>query len=211
MKILYLEAKKPHNNAELQINPKCFKELPKTLFIAYSIQYKELAQKIKQLLSKKSYNITAFKQVLGCTQLKTNSAILLIGSGKFHALGLALQNKGPVYIYNNNTITQIPKKDIELLKKRKQAALAKLIMARKVGILVTTKPGQNKSNLAQKLKKQLEKHNKQAYIFISNNINLQELENFKIQSWINTACPGLTYDHPNILNILDLSSTKYKV
>ena len=69
------------------------KKLPINIVITYSIQYKELAINIKKILAKK-HKILLFSQVLGCSILnlpKSTEAILLIGSGKFHALSLALE------------------------------------------------------------------------------------------------------------------------
>ena len=41
----------------------------------------------------------------------------------------------------------------------------------------------------------LEKNNKEAYLFLSDEINFSQLENFNfIQSWINTACPRIVED-----------------
>ncbi len=208
-KVLYLEAKRTPSSLSA-INTKELAKLPKELFIAYSIQYKALALDIKKYLEyTKKHKITGFRQVLGCSKLKTNSALLLIGSGRFHALGLALQNNTPIYIYNNNKIETIDKKQIEILKKRKQGALLKFLSASKVGILVSTKPGQNRIKDASKLKKKIENKGKKAYFFVANNLNLDDLENFFIDSWVNTACPGLAYDNPKLINIDDLSSIKY--
>jgi len=208
-KVLYLEAKRTRQSLP-EMNTKALSKLPKELFIAYSIQYKALASEVRKYISSnKKHKIKGFRQVLGCSKLKTNSALLLIGSGRFHALGLALQNNVPIYIYNNNQIETIDKKQIEMLKKKKQAALSKFLMANKIGILVSNKPGQNRSKDAESLKKKLEIKGKKAYLFVSNNLNLSDLENFFMDSWVNTACPGLAYDNPSILNIDDLSSIKY--
>jgi len=207
-KVLYLEAKRTRQSLP-EMNTKVLSKLPKELFIAYSIQYKALASDVKAYLSTKKHKIQGFKQVLGCSKLKTKAPLLLIGSGRFHALGLALQNEVPIYIYNNNQIETIDKKQIELLKKRKQAALSKFLMANKIGILVSTKPGQDRKKDAEALKKKLELKGKNVYFFVSNNLNLSDLENFFIDSWVNTACPGLAYDTPKLINIDDLSSIKY--
>ena len=51
-----------------------------------------------------------------------------------------------------------------------------------------------------KLKKILIHKGKAAFIFISDNIDITQFENFNISSWVNTACRGMSYDNPNIIN-----------
>jgi len=197
-KVLFIEAQRKD---PININKKELAKLPKELFIAYSIQYKKLALAIKRELCKR---VKGFKQVLGCTKLKTKYPILLIGSGRFHANNLAMQNSSPIYIYTDNKIQKIDQKEIQKLKQRKQAAISRFLSEDKIGILVSTKPGQNNNTLADKIKKKIEKKQKKAYIFLSNNINLQELENFDIKIWVNTACPGLAFDSNNVVNSDDI-------
>ena len=175
------------------------KKLPKNIAIAYSIQYHDLAFEIKKLLSN---NITQISQILGCSKLsfpKTTQAIVLIGSGKFHALSLASKTKLPIYILEKNNLSKIPILEIESLKKTKKASYLKFLNANKVGILVSTKPGQENLKKAIDLRKKIK--DKKSYLFISNNINTSEFENFGLESWINTACPRLDMEDSRIINI----------
>ena len=76
----------------------------------------------------------------------------------------------------------------------------KYLNAEKIGILISIKPGQYNLQKALKFKKTIKK---QSYLFLFNNLNPTELENFpQIQSWVNTACPRIEYK--NIINIDDL-------
>jgi diphthamide biosynthesis enzyme Dph1/Dph2-like protein len=196
MKTLFIPLIKPINEIpEL-------KDIPKEIFIAYTIQYQELAEKIKAKLEK-SHKILGFQQVLGCSILKAKN-ILLIGSGRFHALQLALQGS-KVYIYEQGKIIKIGDNEIEKLKSRKKLALSKFYSSSRIGIIVSLKSGQEHLDQALELQKNLEKQGKKAYILISNNINLLDLENFQLPVYINTACPGLSLDSGDIINISDLS------
>lgn len=78
--------------------------------------------------------------------------------------------------------------------------ISKFLMAKKVGILVSIKPGQfhprvyaglkEKINFANKIKNKIK--DKESFIFIGDNFDLNELENFRdINVWINTACPRI--------------------
>ncbi len=206
MKVLYLEAQKKLNEKESPINidPKSFNE--KQVFLAYSIQYKQLAEQIKKELEAKKVKIMGFQQVLGCTKLKTDYSILLIGSGRFHALNLALQNP-VVYVYNGGTIAKIEEKDLSELKKNKEINLKRFVLAKNIGIIISTKPGQENLKKAKLFKEKITKKypEKRVFFFVSNNINLNELENFSINFWINSACPGITNDSPKITNIDDIT------
>ena len=211
VKVLYIEArKKAESREKLSID---FSSLPKRLFLAYSIQYKNHAEALKKELGLHGISVAGFQQVLGCTKLsrgllKESAPILLVGSGKFHALNLALQSDSPILIYSpeSSSISGIDEKELKKLKQKKKAAFSLFLNAQKIGIIVSLKPGQENLRLAEELKKKILKKypEKKAFIFISNEVNLSELENFKIGFFINTACPGLFYDSPKIANADDI-------
>lgn len=209
MKVLFIETKKKLNPKNKESLPSFagLSNLPHELFLAYSIQYKYLAELIKKELQAKGNKIMGFQQVLGCSKLKvkTGLAILLVGTGRFHALNLALQNSR-VFVFDEGNISEIAQKEIEELKKQKRIQLNKFVLANKLGILISTKPGQENSRKAEQLRERIKKKypEKQVYFFISNNINLAEFENFDIAFWINSACAGLINDSKNLANIDDI-------
>ncbi len=184
------------------------KKLPKNIAIAYSIQYHDIAFEIKRLLSN---NVTKIIQVLGCSKLsfpKTTQAVVLIGSGRFHALSLASETNLPIYILERDKLSEISKEEIESLKKIKKVSYLKFLNADKVGILVSTKPGQENMKKAIDLSKKIK--DKKFYLFISNNINASEFENFGLESWVNTACPRLDMEDSRIINADELNLRKSK-
>ncbi len=197
MKIFFVPAK--INSDFLNIDKNKIKNFPikKGIFIAYSIQYENLAKKIKSLLKSR---INGFSQVLGCSKLKIpkgTQAILLISSGKFHAVSLAYENDLPVYLFEHNQIIKIENKEIEDLKKKKKVSYINFLNSKKIGILISTKPGQQKLQQSIKIKELLNKKfpDKEIYLFLSNEINFKEFENFEIDFWINSACPRLDFDY----------------
>jgi len=203
MKTLFIPAK-----SKLNFNPDLPANLPKNIAIAYSIQYENQAKQIKQKLSK-TYNITNFIQVLGCSPpsggsrpifSKNTQAILLISNGRFHAINLALETNLPIYILEENKITLISEQEIKKLKQIKKSSYVNFLNSDKVGILISTKPGQENLKKAISLKKQIK--NKKSYLFIANNINVLEFDNFPdIQGWVNTACPRLDMNSNKIVNV----------
>ncbi|OGJ19962.1 hypothetical protein A3K73_03310 [Candidatus Pacearchaeota archaeon RBG_13_36_9] len=186
MKLLFIEARK---KLDLDVNGIDFSLLPKEVFIAYSIQFKEFAEKIKAKLGKR---VKGFSQVLGCSPVKSEYPILLVGSGRFHALNLALTNQ--LYILEGLQIAKLNEKEVEKIKAKRKAALSRFYSAEKIGILVSTKSGQENLKEAVKLRKGLAKKGKKTFIFLADNINLEELENYPVDSWVNTSCPALTFD-----------------
>ncbi len=201
MKVLFIEARKKFEDGKLTIKGK----LPKEIHILYTIQYKDLAEKIKKKL-KKTHKILAFEQILGCSKIKPLAPILIIGSGKFHALSMALDTKKETYIYQDGSIKKLSREEILKLKKREKGKISKFFASENIGLIVSTKPGQNKLDEAISLKRKLKDRfeEKNFYIFISESIDVNELENFSLPIYINLACPGLDFDSKKIINYKNL-------
>ncbi|MFH1365712.1 MAG: diphthamide synthesis protein [archaeon] len=217
MKIIFVPSKskeKIDTNYFLNIS----KLFPKNIAIVYSIQYESLAKEAKEILKKK-HNITKFSQVLGCSKLtfsKETSAVLLIGSGMFHALSLASSRRFqkshdlslasisnlPIYIYEQGKLSRIQEKEVERFKQHKKAAYVQFLSSNKVGVLISTKSGQQNLSRALNLKRKFKK--KKLYFFIGDFLSAQEFENFRLNSWVNTACPRLDMDNASIINMGDL-------
>jgi diphthamide biosynthesis enzyme Dph1/Dph2-like protein len=201
MKTVFIPAK-----SKAEINQEKIKEiskkLPKNIAIAYSIQYEIQAKKIKQILEQ-NHKITKFIQVLGCSRpkfSKDTKSILLFSDGKFHAVSLAFETKLPVYLFENGRLEKISKKDIEILEKKQKSSYVNFLNSDKIGILISTKPGQQNLKKSVEIKNKLK--GKKSYLFIANNINTSEFENFHdIQSWLNTACPRLDLESNKIVNM----------
>src|SRR3989344_2035594 len=156
MKILYIEVKQ--KNLEVDLSEKEIFKLPKKISLVYTIQYKNIAEAIKKQLERYKITIIKFQQILGCTKLNNNLnlPILLIGTGRFHATNLYSQSK-EIYLLENNKIIKIPKEEIEKIEQRKRAAFIKFLKADNIGILASTKPGQENLKKAIKLKQKLKK------------------------------------------------------
>ena len=197
----------------------------KSVALFASVQFTDLKDFLKELEKNKiKVNITKAKrtnenaQILGCDCyedsfqdkiIENSDAVLYVGDGLFHPKALLLsqikekkENFKPVIIFDpiSNQIKEINKKDIEKQIQKKKRNLKLFINSQTIGILVTIKPGQQYFNSAKNLKEKLKERGKKAYIFIDNNINLAQLENYPfIQCWVNTACPRIGTD--DIVNI----------
>jgi len=211
MKVLFIEAKrKIDGNA---INLEALSKLPKDINavgMVYSVQYSSFIQPVKKELEKNKKKAFVGGQVIGCDVsnakklLKKVNGFLFIGSGRFHAFSIALLGK-PVFVFNpeSSVLERIDEKDINRIKLLKKTALIKFLNADKIGIIVSTKYGQYNMKQALLLKKKIEKKGKKAFIFLCDNINETELENFDCEAWVNTACQALLME-PKILNINDV-------
>jgi len=200
MKTLFIEAKRK----DLKLDVTSLKNLPKKLAVFYSIQYKTLAEEIKQELEKQGKKVTISSQILGCKVPKTNNPVLLVGSGRFHALQIIYYNKVKVYVFEDNNISKIGQEEIDNFQKRKKAQLTNFYNAEKIGIFISTKSGQEKLIQALEIKNKLKEKNKTPILYIGDLLNESELENFDADVIVNTACPGLALDNPKIINFEDL-------
>ena len=207
--ILYIEARKNLSNVNLSPLDK----LPgKTVSLAAVIQYIDLIPKVKNYLEKKGKKVIIKKGAyyaghsIGCNPSAFDSkadTLLLIGDGKFQAINNATKLEREIYIFNTQSLTKITKEELESVSKKIKGKINKFLHSEKVGIIVSTKLGQhyNIGNLVNKIKKK----GKKPYIFESDTINTQELENFPdIKIWINTACYGLASDSNKIINFQDV-------
>ncbi|MBS3168304.1 diphthamide biosynthesis enzyme Dph2 [Candidatus Woesearchaeota archaeon] len=138
--------------------------------------------------------------VVGCeyNSLKTITnevdAFVVIGN-RFHSLGAAIAVENPVYlldIYNNEIIEMSKYKD-KIIKQR-YAAIEKCKDAKKVGIIVGTKPGQ-KFGSFKVIKDKFRKLGKEVIVITMNEINSDKLTNFRdINCFVELACPRIAIE-----------------
>ena len=143
-------------------------------------------------------------QILGCdfssaTSIKDDiDMFLYVGSGNFHPLGLMLSTKKPVIIANpyDNSIRFNELKDLkDTVLRQRYGAIARSKDAKVFGILVGTKIGQQRIDLANKIKEMLDSKNKKSYMIASNFFNPANLETFRdIDCFVSTACPRIAID-----------------
>ncbi len=199
MKVLFIESKKKLKKDEVLNVENIKKKLSKEVHILYTIQYKNIAEKIKKQLGNR---VIAFNQIIGCSKVNPKGTLLLIGSGRFHALNLALTTNKEIYVYESGKIKKITEQEIKKLRRREKGKLSRFLSSGKIGLLISIKPGQNNLDKAKKFKKKLENRfpEKSFYVFLVDTINIQELENFSVDFWINFACPGLQFDSEKLMN-----------
>ncbi len=209
MKTIFISAKIKREPNYEKVAKLINEKIPeKNISICYSNQFVSVAKNISGLINK---NVIHKTQVLGCSNPKFPKeveAILIIGEGKFHSVSLAYETKLPTYILEDETLTKVSDVDIKKMEKKERAMYAKYLTSKKIGVLITNKPGQQRLKSALDYVKNL--RGKKSYMFIANDLNTKEFENFQIDCWINTACPRMDLTDGSIINLEKLTELEKK-
>ena len=132
-------------------------------------------------------------QVLGCsfTAAKDTGAdeILYVGTGLFHPIGIALSTKKRVVALDplSGIASEVSG---ETLLRRRFAIIEKAKAATSTGIILSTKSGQARKELAERLAEL----SPGAVIVTMQEVSPDELTNLGFGCYVNTACPRLAYD-----------------
>ncbi|OPX58095.1 MAG: 2-(3-amino-3-carboxypropyl)histidine synthase [Methanobacterium sp. PtaB.Bin024] len=139
-------------------------------------------------------------QVLGCNFSSVQDlpvdAFLYLGSGNFHPLGIKLSTQKPViiadpYLNQARNIDEVADRILRI----RFARIIRAKEAQKFGILISSKVGQSRWELAKSLKKMIYKGGKEAYLILLDEINPPSLMPFMdLDAFIVTACPRIAID-----------------
>jgi 2-(3-amino-3-carboxypropyl)histidine synthase len=169
----------------------------KRIGLITTIQHMNALKDVSELLKKSGKEPVVGGQILGCWTDNAEKisdrvdAFLFIGSGSFHPLGI----KGKKVYSLNIEKNKIEEIDTAKMEKKRLANIYNCKDAKSFGILVSTKPGQLELEKAEKIKTELEKKDKKAFIVIMNEISSDKLLGIDVDAFINTACPRLIDNH----------------
>jgi 2-(3-amino-3-carboxypropyl)histidine synthase len=149
-------------------------------------------------------------QVLGCcfSAARDTGAdgILFVGTGLFHPIGIALATKARVVALDPFTgIAQ--EVSAEPLLRQRFAVIEKARGAKTFGIVVSTKTGQNRMDLARRLAGLSDR----AVIVTMKEISPDELLNLGFGCYVNTACPRIAYDDQVRFPVPVLSPQEFEI
>lgn len=189
----------------------------KSVAVYSSVQFLDHAKIIMAQLEKNGIKAATSKpkrahlqgQILGCDCFEDSlgiqdkfDAFLYIGDGMFHPNALLLGQKSipkdklkAVYCYDPLTgfLRSLKQDEVKNVLVRYQQALKSFLVSRAIGVLISTKPGQQQFRAAKELSKVHPQ--KDYYYFLADSISFDELQNFPyIGSWVNTACPRIGFD-----------------
>jgi 2-(3-amino-3-carboxypropyl)histidine synthase len=149
-------------------------------------------------------------QVLGCcfSTAKENGAdeILFVGTGLFHPIGIALATRARVIVLD--PITGIAQEvSGEALLRKRFAVIEKARGAETIGIIVSSKSGQMRMDLARRLASL----SPSAVIVTMREVSPDELLNLGFGCYVNTACPRLAYDDQVRFPVPVLSPQEFEI
>ncbi|MCW4011928.1 MAG: diphthamide biosynthesis enzyme Dph2 [Candidatus Bathyarchaeota archaeon] len=185
-----------------------YKAIGLTTTVQHTHQVEEIKAKlmekgVKVLLGKGTGKTPLDGQILGCSYMTAINimdkvdAYLYVGGGRFHPTGIVMSTGKPVIVANpyNGQVSSINEDDLMDVAKRRVAAVTVAKNAKRFGILVSSKPGQNNFEKAVMLQKGLREQGKEAVIIYMDEIRADHVNNYsEPEILVNTACPRIAID-----------------
>ncbi len=159
---------------------------------------------LEPFLGQGDERISAKGQILGCN-FSVGAALseqvdsfLFIGSGTFHPVGLLMSSHKPVIAADPYT-NSVKKQEIEDMKnnmlRQRYGAIVACRSARRFGILVGVKRGQQRIKLAHELKQMLDSAGKKSLLITMDEFSPTSLQGFgDLDCYVSTACPRIAID-----------------
>jgi len=184
--------------------------LPKRVGLLTTTQFRAWLPAIRDHLEKAGHAVLIGEpdrrvayagQLLGCdyhtatTVAKDVDGYLYIGTGDFHPLGVAIIVDKPVVIADpeRNDARRLDEVKDRILRQR-HGAIARAMDAQTFGLIVSKKIGQVRMDMAVDLKQRAEAHGRKAEIFLMDLVSPDLLEGYRVDAWVNTACPRIAIE-----------------
>jgi 2-(3-amino-3-carboxypropyl)histidine synthase len=201
----------PSKLTELNITEKDIEKLGSSVVLASTVQYSHLLEKLSKYLEE--HGITTYigkgdgrikypGQILGCNYSSITNlsefevdSYLYVGTGRFHPLGIALAVDKPLFVFDPHLglIYSFASHRERFLRKR-HALIATAANAERFAVVICTKPGQNRTELARNLHEKLKNHNKTSVLTISNELDPNDFDYADYDIIVSTACPRIALD-----------------
>ncbi len=173
----------------------------KNLCLVTTVQHLDFLEKARLTLERAGKSVSIGKglghpgQVLGCDASAVGEcdAVVFIGTGVFHPMFIAMQTGKKVYAIDPYT-KQMQIVTGEKLVKEKYLRITKAKNAKRIGIVTSSKPGQQNLAVANKVKASLEDKGKETVMIIMDDISPEKLENIGLDAYVITACPRIVID-----------------
>lgn len=205
--VLYIEAR---FDSDLDDIGDLSDRIPSKIGILATIQYVGLIPKMKEMLESSGKTVIVSKgddrimypgQVLGCNCSAAEmiagvvDGFVFIGEGDFHPLAAALGIQKDMWIFNPITkeTRQIDDTRDRILRKR-FAAIQSASDAESFLVIVCSKIGQRRDKDANESVKKITAKGKKAYVAVMDEITPERLMHYKVDAYVNTACPRIALD-----------------
>lgn len=153
-------------------------------------------------------------QVLGCNFSSARAVdvdeYVYIGSGTFHALGVALAT-GKKVIAADPFLRKISVPDVEGILKQRYGVISKAMDASTFCVLIGTKVGQQRFSLANELAEEATGRGYDAFTVTINDVTPWTLYNFPADAYVNTACPRIAIDDASLFKAPLLTPTEFEM
>ncbi|MGZ4903683.1 MAG: diphthamide biosynthesis enzyme Dph2 [Halobacteriota archaeon] len=153
-------------------------------------------------------------QILGCNFSAARAVnvdeYLYVGSGMFHALGVGIAT-GKRVIAADPFLHRIEIPDTETIVRQRYGLIAKARDAHSFGVLIGTKIGQHRPELAQELIAQAKARNYDAFAIRANEVTPWLLYQFPADAYVNTACPRIAIDDASSFRAPMLTPIEFEV
>ncbi|MGE0014953.1 MAG: diphthamide biosynthesis enzyme Dph2 [Candidatus Methanomethylophilaceae archaeon] len=188
----------------------CIGMLPRNVGVLASVQYIGLIPEAvgivessgrKAFVSAGDRRIMYPGQVLGCdcsaAEAVSDSvdAFLFLGEGDFHPLAAAFGTEKELFVLNPVTGEMRSVESIKdrILRKR-FASITIASEAERFMVIICSKAGQNRSSEAEKIAEKIRAAGKKAYTVLLDEINPDTLAHYRVDAFVNTACPRIAMD-----------------
>ncbi len=184
--------------------------LPSRIGLLASVQYVGLISKAKEILESEGKTVFVGRgdsricypgQVLGCN---CSAAVavqdevdcyLFLGEGDFHPLAATFGVERKVVILNPITGEVRSVDDVkDRILRRRFAAIELARPAEKYLVIVCGKIGQYRPAEAERISGLLREAGKEVYTLVTDEVSPQTLIPFKVDAYVNTACPRIAMD-----------------
>lgn len=175
-----------------------------------NVQHIKYLKKVANLL--RSYGLKPFigrpgprakypGQLLGCDFSCARSVVshvdgfLYLGTGDFHPIGAALATGKQVLTVNPiSGHSKLISPDIDDFLRGRKAMIARAAAGERFGIIVSTKPGQARFNLAAALVESFKHAGRDACLLAVDEVRPEELNDFRFDVFVCAACPRIPID-----------------
>lgn len=185
-------------------------DLPRRVGLLATIQYLDLIPSVKGMLEGAGRTVLVGEgddricypgQVLGCNCSAAESVIddvdgfLFLGEGDFHPLAAAFGVDKQVIVLNPVTgeVRDMSQTRDRILRRR-FAAIQGARDAETFLVIVCSKVGQNRSAEADRVCGMIRSHGRRAYKAVMEEINPMSLMAYRVDAYVNTACPRVAMD-----------------
>jgi 2-(3-amino-3-carboxypropyl)histidine synthase len=183
--------------------------LPHRLGLVASVQHLDLVPSLAEAIRATGrevrydagdHRLAYSAQALGCNytgaerSATDSDAVIFLGTGQFHPLGLALAVDRPVYALDPLQGVLEPPLDRAALIRKRQLLVASVMDAQRWGILVSSFPGQHRGGMAQAMRARARSHGRNAEVFVFGRLDPSDLIGRDVEAYVSTACPRIALD-----------------